>query len=216
MAFDAKSCISIWILLVILSLLFWYRLNEYDKIFAIYAIMLAVIMLILYGVHSSMDPLMAGRITIGTILVFIAILIIMSYTCTGKKWIGVVSLIVIFIVLFLLFIVVFGDYRIDISYENNDPPYWFAPGYLSFIFPVIFIGLLLPLIFILANENWAKVEIYIAIVFMIVSVSILFARYKNTQAISVWFYTLTIMVIFFWVVGMFERKENDGLSLINI
>ena len=211
MAFDAKSCISVWILLLILSLLFWYRLNEYDKIYAVYAILIAILMLILYGVHSSMDPVIAGRLSIGTILIFVAILVIMSYTCTGQKWVGIVSLIVIFVMLFLVLFVAFSDYRIDISYEHNDPPYWIASGYLSFIYPVIFIGLLLPLIFILANEGWAKLEIYIAIVFMIVSASILFTKYKTTQAISVWFYMLTIMVLFFWVVGMFDGKTIVSL-----
>ena len=203
MTFDAKSSLCGWFFMLIVALLLWYRNNGYDRIYSIYAVLIGLILLILYGVHSGMDPLTSGRIAIGTILVFSTILFVMVYVLTGMKWTGIVSLIVIFIFIFLLFYIINADYRIDITCQNWDPPYWISSTPNMFVYVLIFLGLLLPLVFLLANQHWSSPELYVGIVFMIVTASIIFARYKSTQALSVWFYALTVLIIFFWVTGMF-------------
>lgn len=214
MAFDAKSSLCGWFFMLIVALLLWYRNSGYDRIYSIYAILIALILLILYGVHSGMDPLTSGRMAIGIIFVFCTILFVMVYNLTGMKWTGIISLIVIFILIFLLIYVINADYRIDITCQNWDPPYWISNKVGMFVYVLIFLGLLLPLIFLLANQHWSSPELYVGIVFMIVTASVIFARYKSTQALSVWFYTLTILIIFFWVTGMITPPSSTVQSVL--
>lgn len=210
MVFDAKSSLCAWFFMLIVATLLWYRNLEYDRIFSVYAILIAIVMLIIYGVQSGTDPLTSGRLTISTILIFIIILFVMTYVTTGLRWVGVITLIVTFVTIFLLFHILTNDYRIDIVCETDIPPYWITTRAGAFIYLLMFVGLIFPFVMLLINDHWSNPKLYIGILFLIISASILVAKYKTTQFVGVWFYSMIILILIYWVLGMFQTSNHTS------
>lgn len=210
MAFDAKTSLCGWFLLLVLAILLWYRNTSYDRIYGVYALLIGLILLIFYGVHSGMDPLTAGRLAIFLVFIFVVILFTLIYSMFGSMGMGIISLVAIFVFFYLMLHVLMSDFRIDITCQSWEPAYWISSQTNMFIYALILIGLIFPLIFLLARSGWSVPELYIAIVFMIITFSICVAHYKSTQALSVWFYLLTILILFFWIWGMFVSPKSKA------
>ncbi len=200
MVFDVKTSLIGWFLLVVISVLLWYRNDNYDRVFCIYGVLAAVILLLYYGVHSGMSPSSAGQISYAVVWIFIILLFAMVYVVTAMPSAGILTIVSIVVASFVLFFTFSGNPRIDISGEPGAPPSWYGE---SWSFYLIIAALIVPLLLLLVYSKWSDPVLYIAIGFLLGSALLLINLHPEERAIGLWFYSMTILILFFWVVNMF-------------
>ena len=61
MCCTAKSSVTSWWILAMMSLFLWYRNDRYDRVLSAFVFSLGMVQLIEYGVHNSANPDQAGR-----------------------------------------------------------------------------------------------------------------------------------------------------------
>lgn len=200
--YDAQLSLTSWVLMAVVAVLLWYRNKEYDRIYSIYALIFGLILLILFGVQSGMDPDTAGRLAHTLIWVGIVLMLIMAYAITGTGLSAGVLLVMIIIIIFIIYMTFEGDSSIDITGRISDPPYWVSSKFDGYLLWILALGFIIPLLVLEAHSDWSNASCYLWIFYIIATAIIVNLTYKNASSISVWFYLLTVMILGVWVLGM--------------
>lgn len=200
--YNGKLTLTSWVLMAVVAILLWYRNKEYDRIYSTYALIFGLVLLILFGVQSGMDPDTAGRLAHTLIWIGIVLILTMTYAITGTVLSAGVLLVMIIIIIFIVYMIFEGDSSIDITGRISDPPYWVSSKFDGYLLWILAIGFIIPLIVLQENSDWSNLSCYLWIFYIIATAIIVTYTHKSTSSISVWFYLLTVMILGVWVLGM--------------
>jgi len=204
MVFNAKTSLIGWVLAFLIGILLWYRNIGIDRVVAITSILVAIVLLFLYGVQSGMNPLTAGRVTYSIIWIFIILGVTMVYIISGQKWVGVFTIFTAIIATISIGLIVCSDYRIDITGLEEDPPYWVMRREYIYMPILIGMGIALPYLLLLILGEWKDPVLYLILGYLVISAAVVFSIYSTSQTLSVWFYSLIILILFLWAVEMYS------------
>lgn len=218
MIFDAKTAIiSAWIALV-LAVFLWYRADLYDRILAIYALLVGIGMFIIYGVLSGMDPHQGGVILYLIMWVTVFILAIGVHLLI-RSGLTLIYVIIACIVLLIMGLSVFGsDVKLEGPSINTARSAWstrchgiptlinsdgspFYPG----AWWLFLAGVTVPLIFLLSNSGWVDFSLYFLLAFIVATgfMTWAFIPHNRGAITSAWLYAMLIFIFAAWIFGMF-------------
>lgn len=218
-ASNAKSSITSWWILALMSLFLWYRNVNYDRALSIFIFTLGLIQLIEYGIHSGTDPNQSGRtlfiilwlqclvLAIG-VFVFINGMYDPDHATTTQN---IAHTIAGWNMMFFGIVFVIGIIMTFVSqntfHANPDPNghvAWYLNeksilGQWGWLYGI---GVFLPLLLLFGYYMWADIGIAILIIYGMLSVGYILAQYPLSTAGSVWSYLSVGFAFLAWYIGL--------------
>lgn len=197
-----------FILLVILSILLWYRSKTYDRIMAVFLFIMALIKLTEYGFLNGADPNQSARmiyILLWLQIVFYAFSIwFFLQTSMKPKSLYLTNLslflFIIFLVIFvtsMFFIFVKKDY-FNLYLDQNNHIIWdFGPCHK--LIPLYLIGLLILTCILLADFDFKDIVLFLLIVFSILI--LIYSLDKEKNCIQIWYSFGIFLGFIIWING---------------
>lgn len=193
-----------WILMAVLFMLLWYRNANFDRIYSMYALVIGLVLLVLYGVQSGADPRISAKLAYSVVWIGIILIMTMVYVMTGTTYSGIILLLMIVAVIVLLYVIYTNDFLIDITGDLSQPPQWINGTLKSYMPILIFLGFILPLFLIGIQQKFQNIFIFIWIVYIIGIMWYCLKTYGEGTSLSVWFYLLSFLVLIMWISYIFS------------
>lgn len=225
---NAKSSLTSWWILALISLFLWYRNQTYDRALAIFIFALGLSQLIEYGIHSGTDPSQSGRalfiiLWLQCLVLAIGVYIFIkdlqnretaTYATTTQNiahtiagWnlflfgiIFVIGLIMTFIPQNHFHAVPGIDGQIE-WYMNGQP----MLGQWGWLYAI---GIFVPLFLIFSYYMWADVGIAILIIYGMVAMAYVLIYYPLSSAGSMWTYLGVGLAFLAWYIGLFADESK--------
>lgn len=200
-----------WILLIVISVLLLYRSLEFDRIYTIYSILLALIILMIYCAQSGSDPKALG--TALYIIFFIGLVFIYTQSAlyVNKSWAWRVYPIFLLLIVLLTIYILIHPHYFNVSSDVYEPPHWYSESMKDYLIYFFALLLIVPLVEISIDNGWKSnvgITSIITILYIIGAGIISSVYYKDSRVISVWFYLLSAIPLIFWVSGMLRLSNN--------
>lgn len=215
----AKSSITSWWILALISLFLWYRNIKYDRALAIFVFTLGLTQLIEYGIHSGTDPHQSVRalyitLWLQCLVLAISVYILIKsstdnetatlsenviYTIAG--WNMFLFAIIFIITLVLCFT---SDSIFSVSTDDSGFLSWYMSGntIMSKWGWLYFLGILIPLLLLFGFYTWANLGIAVLILYVILSAVYALVNYSPTSFGSVWSYLSIGFAFLAWLVNI--------------
>jgi hypothetical protein len=214
MCYTAKASLTGFFLITIVAFFLWYRNVDYDRVIAAFLIVLGLIQLIEYGVHSSMNSNQAGKLLFIDLWLQCAIFSVATYIFLGNSI--SLALAIVFSLIFgvaLVYILVTKDtYSAQVGETGHIE--WTHNGG-SFLGPygwLYLIGIFAPLLVLLAHYNWTNVGLWLLILYGIVSALIVVLMFPPQAFTSMWCYLVIGFAFLAWMIGAFHTDCNNSGS----
>lgn len=200
---DARLLLTNWILMAVLFMLLWYRNSGFDRVYSIYALIIGLVLLLLYGVQSGADPRTSAKLGHSIIWIGIILLLTMVYVMTATTYSAIVLIAMVLVALAILYIIYTDDCLIDITGHLSNPPQW-VNGRLKAYLPIlILLGFILPLFLIGVYTKFQNLMIFVWIILYIVAMWYCLTNYGERASLSVWFYLLSFLVLLMWIANLY-------------
>ena len=210
MCLTTKESISAFILLVVVSVLLFFRDNGYDRLICALFLVISLIQFTEFLLHAGcISPDTGGRL-IYLILwlqvtVFAIGLEVEFHTTFTKCWAAIFSLIFI-IALYHSF-----DRKFDVSQEyghlvwtkENENGNILGPSAILYM-----IGLFIPFFIIQYYNNWSNIPIWIILAALILSFLLVRIFYPKLVFSSLWCYSAIGVLFVAWLVGAYNEHSN--------
>jgi len=214
-----------------MALFLWYRNELYDRALAIFVLMLGLIQLIEYGIHSGADPQQSGHalyITLWLQCLVLAIgvfLFIKSAVDTEINQGGEPTLseniittiagwnLILFAIVFVVALVL--SFTSGATFSGAPGPSGHIEWYMNDGFLLgrwgwlYLIGLFVPLILIFAYFAWADIGIAILILYGVLSAAYVLANYPPAAFSSMWCYLAIGFAFLAWMIGIIPGRVAD-------
>ena len=226
MCFTAKDSIISWWILAIIALFLWYRNRQYDRALSVFVLVLGLIQLIEYGIHSGADPNQSGRALYITLWLQTLVLAIGVFVFIGSQNAQKVTTVTDDVIhtiagwnLFLFAIVFVVTLVISftsgstfsgapgpsghIEWYQNDSSLLGGWGFLYLA------GIFIPLFLIFAYYSWADISIAIMIVYGALSAAYVVANYPVSAFSSMWCYLSIGFAFLAFFLGIIPRNDQQ-------
>jgi hypothetical protein len=214
-----------------MALFLWYRNELYDRALAIFILMLGLIQLIEYGIHSGADPQQSGHalyITLWLQCLVLAIGVFLfikgavddeinqggsptlseNIITTIAGWNLFLFAIVFVVALVLSF--TSGAVFSGAPGPSGHIEWYMDGGFLLGRWGWLYlVGLFVPLILIFAYFAWADIGIAILILYGVLSAAYVLANYPPAAFSSMWCYLAIGFAFLAWMVGIIPGRIAD-------
>lgn len=229
----AKSSITSWWILALISLFLWYRNQNYDRALATFVFTLGLIQLIEYGIHSGTDPSQSGRTLFITLWLQCLVLAIGVYIFindihdtdhstmtqnvihTIAGWNLMLFSIVFVVCLIMTFMSQNSFYAAPnyqqphsdtIEWHFNNRPTLDQWGWLYLI------GIFVPLILIFGYYMWADIGIATLIIYGIVALAYILTQYPLSISGTTWSYLSVGFAFLAWFIGVLPSSTTNNIQ----
>lgn len=229
MCYTAKSSITSWWILALMSLFLWYRNEKYDRALSTFVFTLGLIQLIEYGVHSGASLQQAGQAVFLTLWLQCLVLAIGVFLLTKghsenttHTVIGIISgwnlflYAIIFVIALLYTFVSESTFTANINIFGQVE--WFRNnGSLLGNSAILYIiGIFVPLFLIFGYYLWADLNIAILLLYGILSAGYVIANYPINAFSSVWCYLAVGFAFLSWFLGILPQHDIIAVNNISV
>lgn len=165
-----------WLILLILAIFIWYRNNLYDRVFAVFLFTLGLYQLLLYGISNQMCRVRGERMLficswLQCLVLSIAVLCFL--TSSHFKRAGVdhkllsvckymaMIFVILFSIVFVVVLIYSTFYQGGLLKKMVELNHW----YILYI-----IGVIGPILILLAAYGWKSMSLYVILAYIIVSI----------------------------------------------
>jgi hypothetical protein len=221
MCYSAKSSLSAWIIISLISLMLWYRNEAYDRALAPFIFTLGLVQLIEYGIHSTMNPEHGAKLLFITLWLQCFIFALSVYVLAGalsneeQLWLTrVVSgiLLAVFLIVFaasILYVLTTED-TFNASVGSTGHIEWnrgTTTGRTSLLgwWSVLYLlGIFAPLLILLAMWSWTDIGLWILLAYGVGSAFFVWWLFPPEAFSSMWCYLVVGFAFLAWMVGIFQ------------
>lgn len=212
MCYTAKASLTGFFLITIVAFFLWYRNVDYDRVIAAFLIVLGLIQLIEYGVHSSMSSTQAGKLLFLDLWLQCAVFAVATWIFLGTSLSLAVAIIfsIIFIIALVYILITKDVYSASVGDSGHIE--WTRNGG-SFLGPygiLYLIGIFVPLLLLLASYSWNNIGLVLLIIYGIVSCLITALIFPPEAFTSMWCYMVVGFAFLAWMVGAFHSDCNNN------
>ena len=229
----AKSSITSWWILALMSLFLWYRNEKYDRALSIFIFTLGLIQLIEYGINSGTDPNQSARALYITLWLQCLVLAIGVFVFinsskdneTPSIRENIINTIAgwnlfLFAIIFVVALIISFTSNTPSDFTNEMEIYASGIPLLGKWGWLYLLGIFIPLVLIFSYYAWADIGIAILILYGILSAVYVLANYPikgstTYQGSNVWCYLAVGFSFLAWFIGIIPSDDTKG-SIKNI
>lgn len=209
MCYDAKSSATGFWISTFLAFMIWYRNQGYDRALAIFILLLGVIQLIEFAVHSGTSGSTSAKLIFMTLWSqILALSIGVLVYSTGWLWWASLVLVIFTSVMFCVGIYYVATSEFDVKTGTDGHLQWFRDGgsLMGSIFgPIYLAGLFLPLMVLWVQYGFDS-RVLILLLYGAISALYTVTHYSSESFSSMWCYLAVGFAFLVWFLGMFECK----------
>jgi hypothetical protein len=204
MSYGIKNSIFAWWILVIIAVFLWCRNNQYDRMMAALAFVIALIQLVEYGLFNNMNVQQGNKLLF--MLVWLVILILSLSVLTFTKNIVAFMWAVISSILFLVIVVyIFTKKNNDVpEIINNNLNYGYVIDDIYWLYITCFIVPFIILIYYCGADFYSMFMLF----YVVLSMIMVYWFFGKKMFLSMWFYSLIGMIFICWIIGMYPVGVN--------
>lgn len=229
---DAKSSLSSWWILAMISLFLWYRNDKYDRALSVFIFTLGLIQLINYGICSGSDPLQSGQalfitlwlqclvLAIG-VFIFIKGSVPEDTISTRESIVTIISgwNVFLFSIIFVVMLILSFTWNLSAGIQSNGSVEWKSTsdnstssllGKWTWLY---LLGIFVPLFLIFTYYSWSDVGIAILILYGALSAGYILAEYPIDSFINTWCYFSIGFAFIAWLSGLFQNTSPSISSI---
>lgn len=210
MCYSAKaSLIGFW-LIAIVAFFLWYRNEYYDRVLATFLLVLSLIQLVEYGVHSGMNGEQGGRMIYVTLWLQCLVLAVGVYVYVSNSSWGVqlvaTGYLIAFTLIFLITLLyaLFGSSSFcarvgpsgHVEWTNNGGFLLGSWGWLYLL------GIFGALFLLLASQHWSDTGLLILILYGVLSAIFVALAFPPQAFGSLWCYLAVGFAFLAWFLGI--------------
>ena len=228
MCWDAKSSVTAWWLLAMMSLFLWYRNDKYDRALSIFVFTLGLSQLIEYGFCCGTDPQQTCKTLFLTLWLQCLVLAIgvfvfikgsqnpdtPNFTQSMVHTIAGFNLFLFSIIFVIALVLTFvADMKFSGEHNKDGHIKWqLNNGSLLGNWTWLYlIGIFVPLFLIFAFYLWADIGIATLIIYGALSLAYIMMHYTETAYSSMWSYLTVGFAFLAWFTGILSPTTTTHI-----